>query len=219
MSVLKSKRERRKTGTGLSDDDLWAAFAAGDDSAYTLLYFRFSDRLYAYLKMVLGTSSDRHLIDDIFQETWIKVYHERDHFVSRGPGTFAGWLFRIAHNFAVSLLRRPHFFSSLDEVPESFQVSDVSAEGTFDPLSDLRTAEELLGVMREIVDTLPLMFKEIYVLSEFERFSLDELSQTLGISRANAKVRLFRARKIVRAKLLATLEIKDRRKDDDDEDE
>lgn len=215
MSVLNSKLERRKTGGGLTDEELWQAFSAGDDSAYTLLYFRYSDKLYVYLKMVLGSGQDRLLIDDIFQDTWVRVYRERGKFESRGKGSFSGWVYRIAHNFAVSVLRRPHFFSSLEDMPEGVTFSEAFATNPSEPLTDNHSVEEMMGVLREVVDTLPLILKEIYVLSEFEHMDMDQCSEVLGITRPNVKVRLFRARKLVRARLLQVLGIEEKNKNSD----
>jgi DNA-directed RNA polymerase specialized sigma24 family protein len=49
--------------------------------------------------------------------------------------------------------------------------------------------------------------KEVYLLSEFERMEIQQISEALGISKANAKVRLFRSRKIVREKMIVILGI------------
>ena len=74
----------------------------------------------------------------------------------------------------------------------------------------------MLGLLQETVDSLPVMLKEVYVLSELEQFSMDKLAETLGISKANAKVRLFRARKLVRGRLLDALGMTDTHTSDDE---
>lgn len=214
MSIITTTRERRLprsvSGETLSDEAIWHMFAEGDDAAYTLLYLRFADRLYAYLRLILGSGSERLQIDDVFQETWVRVYREREKFEIRDGGSFSGWLFRIAHNFAISILRRPHILSSLDDLSEEMKGQDSLITDPLEPLTDLRGAEEVLGLLRETVDTLPVLLKEVYVLSEFERFTMDTVSEALGITRANVKVRLFRARKIVRQRLLRALGIENR---------
>jgi RNA polymerase sigma-70 factor (ECF subfamily) len=210
MSILTNTLTRRKTGEALSDEAIWRMFAEGDDAAYTLLYLRFGDRLYAYLRLLLGYGPERFQIDDVFQDTWIRVYREREKFQIREGGTFSGWLFRIAHNFAISILRKPHILSPLDDLSDEMKREESMITNPLEPLTDLRGAEEVLGLMREIVDTLPVLLREVYVLSEFERFTMDTISEALGISKPNVKVRLFRARKIVRQRLLRALEIEDR---------
>ena len=112
MAFVKSEGRAQKIGVSLSDEELWITFREGDDSAYTLLYFRYADRLYSYLRLLLGSGAERHNIEDVFQEAWIRVYREKEKFELREEGTFSGWLFRIAHNYAISLLRRPRHVSA-----------------------------------------------------------------------------------------------------------
>jgi RNA polymerase sigma-70 factor (ECF subfamily) len=207
MQFVRSEGKTRKMSVTLSDEELWITFRGGDDAAYTLLYFRYSDRLYSYLRLLLGSGSERHNIEDVFQETWIRVYREKDKFEIREEGTFSGWLFRIAHNYAISLLRRPHYVSSFNEMADDkflYQYASTKAQET---LSDDRSAEEIIVMLREVVEKLPMTLKEVYLLSEFERMNIDQVCEALGLSKANAKVRLFRARRIVREKMIDVLGI------------
>jgi len=207
MAFVMSEGKARKTSITLSDEELWITFRGGDDSAYTLLYFRYADRLYSYLRLLLGSSSERHNIEDVFQETWIRVYHEKEKFEIREEGTFNGWLFRIAHNYAISLLRRPRHVSSFNEMADDkflYQFASTKAQET---LSDERSAGEIIVILRGVVEELPISLKEVYLLSEFERMNMAQVTEALGISKANAKVRLFRARKIVRERMIEVLGI------------
>jgi RNA polymerase sigma-70 factor (ECF subfamily) len=208
MQLVVSKGKARKLGEMLSDEELWLAFAGGDDSAYTLLYFRYADRIYSYLRLLLGSGSERHYIEDVFQETWIRVYKEKSKFEIREEGTFSGWVFRIAHNKAISLIRRPHYVSSFNELGSSEQfLSTYSSTSAQEMLSDNQSVEEVMALLRGVVEELPIAFKEVYLLSEFEHMNLDQIKETLGISRTNAKIRLFRARKMVRERMIEVLGI------------
>jgi len=208
MQLAVSKGKEGKIGGTLSDEELWKAFAAGDDAAYTLLYFRYADRIYSYLRLLLGSGPERHYIEDVFQETWIRVYKEKEKFEIREQGTFSGWVFRIAHNKAISLIRRPHYVSSFNEYGSSEELlNSYSSTSTQEILSDNRSVDEVMVMLRAVVEELPLVFKEVYLLAEFERMNLEQISQTLSISKPNAKVRLFRARKMVRNKMIEVLGI------------
>jgi len=59
----------------------------------------------------------------------------------------------------------------------------------------------------QAVEELPLLLKEVFVLSEFDKLSLEQIADTLGISRTNAKVRLFRARRVIRERLTKVLDV------------
>ncbi len=207
MSLVISESKTRKMSVTLSDEELWITFRGGDDSAYTLLYFRYADRLYSYLRLLLGSGSERHNIEDVFQETWIRVYREKEKFEIRDEGTFSGWLFRIAHNYAISLLRRPHYVSSFNEMADDKFLYAYASTKAQETLSDDNSAEQIIVLLREIVEKLPMTLKEVYLLSEFERMNIDQVCEALGISKPNAKVRLFRARKIVRQMMIDALGI------------
>ena len=202
-----SEGKTRNKGVTLSDEELWIAFREGDDAAYTLLYFRYADRLYSYLRLLIGSGPERHNIEDVFQETWIRVYREKSRFEIRQEGTFTGWLFRIAHNFAMSLVRRPNHVSSFNELADDKFLYNYASTKTQETLSDEHSAEEILVLLRSIVEGLPISLKEVYILSEFERMNMDQITEALSIAKANVKVRLFRARKIVRQRMIEALGI------------
>lgn len=207
MPLLMSKGKTRKIGVTLSDEELWITFREGEDSAYTLLYFRYADRLYSYLRLLIGSGPERHNIEDVFQETWIRIYRERLKFEIREHGTFSGWLFRIAHNYAISLVRRPNYVSSFNELADDKFLYNYASTSAQETLNDEHSAEEILVLLRSIVEGLPLSLKEVYILSEFERMNMNQITEALGIAKANAKVRLFRARKIVRQRMIEALGI------------
>src|SRR5437762_3561134 len=118
--IAKGMREHERvnalpaTGHVITDEDLWRSFQAGEDAAFTMLYGRYSDRLYAYLKLLL--SSNPLQLDDMFQDIWILLFRERARITAEHNGAFAGWLFRSAHNMAISFLRKKEYSLSLEEL-------------------------------------------------------------------------------------------------------
>src|SRR5438105_122981 len=81
----------------VSDEDLWLSFQNGEDAAFNMLYVRYADRMYAYLKLLLTAVPQQ--LDDVFQEAWILIFKERSRFTAGSKGSFAGWMFRVGHNF------------------------------------------------------------------------------------------------------------------------
>lgn len=189
------------------DEELWLAFQSGEDDAYNTLYHRYSDRLYSYLKLLLSGSMEQSQVDDLFQETWICVFRERSRFTIREGGSFAGWLFRVAHNFAISAIRRTKHNASLDELYlDDATVTAISVDPV-DLTYGTPTAEDVMEKVLQVVADLPIMLKEVFLLVEFDKLSLDQVAESLGISKTNAKVRLFRARRAIREKLSKTIDI------------
>lgn len=189
------------------DEELWLAFQTGEDDAYNTLYHRYADRLYSYLRLLLSSTLEQHQVDDLFQETWICVFRERERFTIREGGSFAGWLFRVAHNYAISAIRRTKHMSSLDDLYlDDAVVSALSVDPMDLTIGDPTTEEIMEHVIKAVAD-LPIMLKEVFLLVEFDKLSLDQASESLGITKTNAKVRLFRARRAIREKLSKVLDI------------
>ena len=191
----------------ISDEDIWRSFQLGEDAAFNMLYVRYSDRVYGYLKLLMVSAPGQ--LDDLFQETWIVVFKQRDKFSVSENGSFAGWLFRVAHNLAIGVLRRTRHTTSIEdlsidtELIEGFVVQP--AQDTYGAPS----TDELMLHVVQAVEELPLLLREVFVLSEFDRLSLEQIGETLGITRTNAKVRLFRARRAIRERLSTVLDFND----------
>jgi RNA polymerase sigma-70 factor (ECF subfamily) len=83
-------------------DDTLAVLAAGDPSAFETLYFRSRNRVYLYLLRRLGNVDDAA---DVTQQVFLKALSSRSQYRSE-KGSFAAWLFAIAHNSANSTLKR-----------------------------------------------------------------------------------------------------------------
>jgi RNA polymerase sigma-70 factor, ECF subfamily len=189
----------------LSDEDVWRAFQNGEDAAFNMLYARYADRLYSYLRFLL-IGSPRHL-DDIFQEAWITVFKSRNESEPTDLNSFTGWLFRVAHNLAISQVRRDSKTIGIDDLDiDSDLIEGFVVEGEQEKL-DVPNSEEIMQHVMLAVEELPIMLREVFVLSEFDRLTLEQIAQMLGISRTNAKVRLFRARKVIRERLAKLLDI------------
>src|SRR5437773_12454313 len=100
--AIAKRMDSRSVSLGhiITDEDLWRSFQGGEDAEFTMLYGRYSDRLYAYLKLLLSSAPAQ--LDDMFQDVWILLFRERSRIHADHPGAFAGWLFRTAHNSAIS---------------------------------------------------------------------------------------------------------------------
>ncbi len=190
----------------VSDEDLWISFQNGEDAAFNMLYVRYADRLYGYLKLLLTTAPQQ--LDDLYQEAWILIFKERSKFFVSGRGSFGGWLFRVVHNLAISLLRKDQYQTiSLEDLTiDTELIEGFVVQATQEDFERPSMDQILLHVV-QAVEELPLLLREVFVLSEFDRLTLDQIGETLGISRTNAKVRLFRARRVIRERMSKVLDV------------
>ena len=142
--------------------------------------------------------------EDGAQEVMINAFRYLKSF--RGDAKFSTWLVTIAMNEARQLLRKAKMAAqeSLDEDPEA-------QEGDFTPavLTDWREIpsealekKEMRQKLREAVEQLPPIYREVLVLRDLEELNQEETASALGISVTLVKVRLHRARMMLQ-KLLA----------------
>lgn len=128
----------------------------------------------------------RELADDLSQETFIRAHR---HLASyRGQASMKTWLLRIARNRWYSYRRLA--FMRLVTLPGQLPESEAaeSAEAEF-----LRS--ELTGELWATVLRLPLKYREILTLQAHYELTMEELSESLGITVSAAKTRLLRARR------------------------
>lgn len=131
---------------------------------------------------------DKELAEDAFQETFIKVYENSTKF--RGTN-FAAWLFTIARHTCLNIIRSKKEYESFDEVFHGSMSAQQSDVGVKDHL-------------QKAIEMLPVALRESFLLREYEECSYQEIADILGIDLSLAKVRVHRARILLR-KLLKPL--------------
>lgn len=160
-------------------------FKRGSAEAFHLLYNAYNKKIYRFCLRMLG---DEALAEDAFQETFIKIYEKNDQF--RGDN-FQAWLFTIARNTCLNTIRSQKDFDSFDETfhkPEKSKFGDV---GMKDYIS-------------RAIAKLPVDLREALVLREYSEHSYKEIADILDIELSLAKVRVHRARQMLK-KLLKPL--------------
>ena len=159
------------------------------DSVYT----EFQPRIQRYLTSLAGEDAAR----DLTQAVFLRVSQALDGF--RGESSLATWIYRIATNLA-----RDHATSSRAKQQGR---EHLLAEGeSFDHLPDTsRTAtdseyirREMNACIRGVVTGLPENYRTVLLLVEFEELTNREAADILGVSLETVKIRLHRAREILR---------------------
>ena len=134
--------------------------------------------------------------EEVAQEAMLKAFKGLARF--RGEAKFSTWLIQIAINEAKMKLRkdRRHLYESLEEGPRGddgeYMPKDY-ADWREIP-SEALEQEELRVALIKAVNSLPEKYRSVLVLRDVQQLSIAETSQALGISEANVKTRLSRAR-------------------------
>jgi RNA polymerase sigma-70 factor (ECF subfamily) len=175
-----------------TDENLVVAHRAGDASALRILVERYKGELHGFLTRLVGS---RVGADDVFQEAFLQVHLSADSFDEERR--FKPWLYTIAANKGRDFLRRQKRRSavSLDApVGSSGDAALVDLLGGSDlaPASSLEASDEAT-IIKVVVDELPGHFREILLLSYFQKMSYAQISDSLSIPLGTVKSRLHAA--------------------------
>ncbi len=179
----------RRNGTGVavvSDSELIEQAVRGDLDSFGELVERYQDRLYAAMFHRLGNREDA---EDAVQDAFIRAYRKLATFDGRSG--FYTWLFRIAHNAAISRRRRRRPRVSLDEQRDATG-SEPASEGP--PPQETAMRREQVQQVREAIDQLPDDQRDILILRELEGFCYEEIGHILDLAPGTVRSRLHRAR-------------------------
>ena len=160
--------------------------------AHTLrvLFDEFADATYTLGYRILG---DRHLAEDVVQETFIKIIHSLAKY--RGEGPIGGWIYRIGYREAITVSRKRRetvmdpdsvTFTTL-EAPESVESSVLHGE--------------LIAQLDNAIFELSEPVRAAFTLRDIQGLSTKEVSEILEVSESAVKMRLARAREALRLRL------------------
>ncbi|MFZ2900872.1 MAG: sigma-70 family RNA polymerase sigma factor [Saprospiraceae bacterium] len=157
---------------------------------FSCLYDRYEERLLRYIHR-LGVGEEA---EDVLQEAFINIWKNLNGF---DPSLkFSSWVYRIVHNQAVSFIRKKKSYGK--DQKETFDESRF-ADLPDDPADDAaEQMEEQDRHTHELLDRLPLPYKEVMVLKFLEDMSYEEISDILKIPEGTVATRINRAKKAFR---------------------
>jgi RNA polymerase sigma-70 factor (ECF subfamily) len=164
-----------------SDRQLLHRVAAGDENAFADLYQRYGTPLYNYLVHLVH---EPPVAEDLLQETFVGAWRNARRF--RGQSKVATWLYRIAHNRAVSWLRGHKQMSRLDEM------WDLAVDG--DPSQHVMDKWRATQVRRAL-DQLSHKHRAVLELTFVHGFSYGEIAKIIGCPEGTVKSRMSYARR------------------------
>ncbi|HKF49582.1 MAG TPA: sigma-70 family RNA polymerase sigma factor [Terracidiphilus sp.] len=160
--------------------------------------------MFVLLLSLLGNEAEA---EDAAQETAIKVYLNLKNF--RGDAQFRTWVLSIARNEALGRLRKAgarredSLDAGTDEQTGDFTPAILTSWREI-PAQELER-KELAGLLREAVERLPEIYRNVVILRDIEEMDGREAAEVLGITEGAAKVRLHRARALLQKALAPKL--------------
>jgi RNA polymerase sigma-70 factor, ECF subfamily len=177
-----------------TDAELFARYAAGEETAFREIVSRYKNSLYAFLRHFLN---QQDLIEDVFQETFLQLFTSRDSFDTERP--LRPWLFTIAANKAKDALRKQQrtptatIGTLADSQEMSFDdVLDTLTSDSTMPYEELEDGE-IASQVRQVIADMPESLREILILAYFNKFSYKQMARILSIPIGTVKSRLHTA--------------------------
>ena len=175
-----------------SDEELFVLHRDGDPQALRVLIERYASELHGFLTRLVGSRAGA---DDVFQEAFLQVHLAAETFDAERR--FRPWLYTIAANKGRDFLRRQRRRSavSLDAPVAAGSESalvDLLPGDSSAPSSPLEASDEK-AIVKQVIDEMPPHFREILLLSYFQKLSYAQIADSLSIPLGTVKSRLHAA--------------------------
>lgn len=177
------------------------ALVAGDRAEFARLVDKYSAPIYRLGLRMLGRPQDA---EDVLQNTFLNILTHLSTF--EGRSSLSTWMYRIAANEALMLIRKRKPEVNLETVDAEENAEDLLPT-QFADWSALPEDELLSGEGKKTLDqaiqTLPESMRIVFLLRDVEGLSIKETADALNLTETNVKTRLLRARMFLREQLSA----------------
>lgn len=185
-----------------SDRELMLALACGDETVLASIIERWERPLYSFaFRYTQNDSATREIV----QETFVRVYLKRERFDPKYP--LSSWIFTIASNLCKNKARwrRRHPEVSMEATRSEASGSEASLLEKLPSDAPIPSAivedDEQLEALKQAVMSLPHDLRTSVLLHHYENMSYKEISEVVGCSVRGVETRLYRARKLLRARI------------------
>jgi RNA polymerase sigma-70 factor (ECF subfamily) len=168
----------------------------GDKEQFRNIIRYCNQPLYRTALIILKNESDA---EDVLQTTYLKAYQHLHSF--RREATFLTWITRILINECKMMMRGKKLTTSIDHLEVLRKSSDN--ESVMDTLYN----KQIQTLLEQAVMRLPEKYKLVYIVREVNEMSTAETASALGLSEEAVKVRLHRAKSLIRENLLQRIDV------------
>ncbi|HVB22812.1 MAG TPA: sigma-70 family RNA polymerase sigma factor [Ktedonobacteraceae bacterium] len=167
-----------------------------DEVAFTEFFETYADRVY---RLAIGLLKQEDDAEEVVQATFISAFEAIDRFEPQAQ--ISTWLYRIAYNHALMLIRRRHTVDPLPEEEEDAAPFPVQLVDWSNLPDQLVLSDEAQEVLRAAINELPMGLRAAFILRDVEGLSTSECAHVQNLTNVACKVRLHRARLRLREQL------------------
>ena len=158
----------------------------GDGEAFRLLVDKHTRSVF---RLGFRLTGNQHDAEDIVQETFLRAYRQLNRYDARA--SFHTWIYRIASNYALDLLRGR---KRMEQRKDETQAPIVETVPTEDPAADrLVYSTQVRLRLSSAMDELSEQERTAFVLRHYEGLSIDQIGESLGLAESATKNSIFRA--------------------------
>ena len=170
----------------LSDENVIQKILEGDTAVFEILIRRYNTVIYRIGRMY---GFNHHDTEDLMHDTHVSAYMQLSSFENRA--SYKTWISRIMINKCIYKLKYGYFKNEIpnDQVYESNSAT-IQTEQTM-------LNRELSSVLEKSLESIPVIYRSVFLLREVKGFSIAETAELLGITPVNVKVRLNRAKSLL----------------------
>ena len=172
----------------LNDEEIVDRIIKGETHLYESLMRKYNLRLF---RISMSIINDDMAVEDVMQTAYLNAWLNLARFENKS--SFSTWLTRILINESLLYKKKKLRQQELAEKQESNYLTET-------PLNDLMN-KELKVLLEKTIADLPEKYKMVFVMREIEQMSTNETMETLNLSESNVKVRLNRAKEMLRGNL------------------
>ncbi len=162
----------------LSDDNLIAKFADGNNQAFDVLLERHQKRVYNY---ILHLVKDVDVADDVFQETYVKIIMTIKQGKYYADGKFASWQLRIAHNVVIDYFRQEKSEATISTDETDYDLLN-RRELSDSTIEDVLINNAIRDDVRHLIKALPREQRQVLVMRYYANMSFKEIADRTGVS-------------------------------------
>lgn len=161
----------------ISDQELIRQFINGDHNSLETLVKRHQRKVFSYILLIV---KDKHLAEDIFQDTFIKVINTLRAGTYNEEGKFLPWVMRIAHNLIIDFFRKSKRMPCVENSEEYdlFETLKVYEETIEDKLIIAQIHKDV----QRLIEYLPEEQKEVLMMRHYGDMSFKDIAEQTNVS-------------------------------------
>ncbi len=196
--VMKTARINDYNQYKLTESEIIHRILSGEGELYEILLRRNNQKLFRVIRSYIKDNSE---VEDIMQNTYLKAFEKLYQF--KHTSSYSTWLIRIGINEVLARLREKEkvvHLSLPDSEDRKDNVLEIPDSNQMNPEKRI-ISNEAKQLLENAIDSLQTKYRTVYMLREIEGMSIQEISTCLGVTPSNVKVRIHRARKMLKEHL------------------